>query len=52
MMCRNDEQRRICSEEILADTSYRSLKKCDCPLKCSQEIYKTSISRTGWAQSI
>ncbi|XP_037276498.2 acid-sensing ion channel 1C [Rhipicephalus microplus] len=52
IMCRNDDHRRICSEEILADTSYRSLKKCDCPLKCSQEIYKTSISRTGWAQSL
>nr|XP_050039768.1 acid-sensing ion channel 1C-like [Dermacentor andersoni] len=52
VMCRNDEQSRMCSEEILADTSYRSLKKCDCPLKCSQEIYKTSISRTGWAQRL
>ncbi|KAL3225856.1 hypothetical protein MRX96_025335 [Rhipicephalus microplus] len=51
IMCRK-RRSPVCSEEILADTSYRSLKKCDCPLKCSQEIYKTSISRTGWAQSL
>ncbi|XP_077520087.1 acid-sensing ion channel 2-like [Amblyomma americanum] len=51
-MCRNSDSTRECSEAILADTSYRSLKKCDCPLKCSQEIYKTSISRTGWAQRL
>uniref|UniRef100_A0A1S4KQ07 Amiloride-sensitive sodium channel n=1 Tax=Ixodes scapularis TaxID=6945 RepID=A0A1S4KQ07_IXOSC len=49
--CKSTKQKN-CSSTILTDSSYRSLKRCDCPLKCSQEIYKTSISRTGWAQRL
>ncbi|XP_064482578.1 acid-sensing ion channel 2-like [Ornithodoros turicata] len=50
--CKEDEKTKNCSDTIMADLAYRSLEKCDCPLKCSQEIYKTSISRTGWAQRL